>query len=117
LVSRAPFAEIAVWPKLRAVSPIEPRPRRTVIEAGRTGQDTRDELCELHEIAPVQRQVDDLGAVHHGSDCRVLGLKRGGAGHDLILSDLADLNADDARRLPDFQLAPRDLRAETWLLR
>jgi hypothetical protein len=42
--------------------------------ARRTGLHPWDELRQLDEVAPIERQVDDLGSIDDGADCHVLGL-------------------------------------------
>ena len=43
----------------------------------------RDQLCELDEVAAVQRQIDDLRSVDDSADRGGLGLQQGGGGLDV----------------------------------
>ena len=80
-----------------------PAPDRN--RAGRARLHARNQLRELHKVAPVERQVHDLGAVDHGAHGGVVGLQGHGVGLDSDrLGDVADPELHvDARRLLHLQ--------------
>ena len=94
-VSREPLAEKPVEPKELSVWPMEPRPRRTVMEPGVPAWAPGMSWASWMKLRTVQGDGDDLLRVDDRADGGVFGLENGGGGGNVDgFGDGADFNLD-----------------------